>query len=151
MGYLEQNNAVLKRAFSGLVQQERAAAQAAMERALEQAINYAMEIHENDPVHQQHEDLNGSYAWLVTRKGQEVSRGYYSGGLDSTMNFVAWMNAELDKLASNHKFSGWLGFLVIAQPEFFDFEFEEGVVHATADKLADDFPVYFKFMQSAAI
>lgn len=151
MGYIGQNNETIKRALARLAVEERSAAKAAMERALEQAINYAMEIHQNDSTHHEHEDLNCAYGWLVTHKNREVSRGYYDGGDDSVMNFKAWMDKELDTIAGSHRSDAWLGFLVVAQPEFFDYDFEEGVLHATADKLAEDFPVYFKFMTRAAL
>lgn len=150
MNYVASNIQKLKAAQTRI----KAAADEAIKGAyiswLANAYQLAMDIHESDPVHHTHIKSPGSYGWVIIHRNREVERRIYNGVRNPEWNFVAWMNSELDDIVQKSRVDGWLGVMVICMAGKFDWDFEEGVVHAVMDMNGKNFPmiVHRKFMKA---
>ena len=132
------NNDVIKNAFRRLTMTKDETIRAAMYGILEDAVQYALEIH--DEIHQEHVAIGDTYGWMLVHnhKIQEVA-------VVSTSNNRGEATDLLQNYLKELPAKGWVGVVMagMAKPSFFSVRYEEHILDETVQITRQNFFEYF--------
>ena len=132
------NNDVINKAFKRLTMTKDEAIKAAMYGILEDAVQYALEIH--DDSHPEHVAIGDTYGWMLVRnhKIQEIA-------VVSTDNNRGEATDLLQRYLKELPTKGWVGVVMagMAKPSFFSVRYEEKILGETVQITRQNFFEYF--------
>lgn len=132
------NNAVINNAFKRMKMTKDEAIRSAMYGILEDAVQYALEIH--DEIHQEHVAIGDTYGWMLVHnhKIQEVA-------VVSTSNNRGEATDLLRNYLKELPAKGWAGVVMagMAKPSFFSIRYEEKILDETVQITRQNFFEYF--------
>jgi hypothetical protein len=134
------NDKVIKSAFSRLVANKDTIICNAMYGILEDAVNVALGLHEEDGEHPGHLEIGDTYGWLLMHDGRIKEAVVKS--IDPNIGDA------LDQLYEEAAFTydkGWVGIVMAGMhPNYFSIRFETEVLSETIQITKDNFFDYFK-------
>lgn len=141
----KRNDDVIKRAFRTLVGSRDAAIEAGMRSLMQNAMLYAIGIHDN--THYGHRITANSYGWLLMHNGSTVdivvNEGRHGEGR---------ARDDLMEVSREAKQTGWVGILLASMEAetdrsgnvYFVVEYEQDILRETQESIKDSFNRYFK-------
>ena len=145
MSYLRENNRKIDKAFQRLVLQKDEIIKAGMLRLMDDAMAYAISIH--DSTHWGHRSTGDSYGWALVHNGGivalKVNTGHHGEGE---------AERQLRQAVGSVRSTGWVGILLASlrvendrqSSILFQIDYEIGVLNFTQDEIKDYFTNYFK-------
>lgn len=136
------NNKTIDSAFKRFVLDKDEAIRSAMYGILEDAVQVALSLHEDDGEHEQHLIIGDTYGWLLMHNGnvEEVAVVSTSRNEGDTMD-------QLREEAAFITEKGWVGIVMAgmqAQQTYFSIRFENKILNRTIRITKDNFFQYFK-------
>ena len=137
------NNDTIKNAFARLIASKDEKITAAMYGMLEDAVQIALEIHENDPRHHNHLVIGDTYGWMLVHN-HRIQEIMVVSTEDNEGKATDQLRAYLKELPEK----GWAG-VVMAGMEtmdgftYFSYRFERIVLEQTARITKENFFQYF--------
>lgn len=145
MGYESSNRRVIKKAFEKLKNNKDAIIEDGMSRLLNDAVAYAISIH--DIEHFGHRTTGNTYGWALLLDGV-IKRIWTNAGRHGQGD----AEEQLREVSRMAKQSGWVGIILSSmylsfgrrKPIYFEVDYELGVIYMTQDEIKDHFTEYFK-------
>ena len=132
------NNDVINKAFRRLTMTKDETIRAAMYGILEDAVQYALQIH--DDSHPEHVAIGDTYGWMLVHdhKIQEIA-------VVSTSNNRGEVTDLLRNYLKELPAKGWAGVVMagMAKPSFFSIRYEEKILDETVQITRQNFFEYF--------
>ena len=138
------NQKTIERAFNRLVANKNEVIESAMYSILEDAVKYALELHEEDANnggnHDKHLLVGDTYGWLLMHNGSVVEAVVVSlpenegDAMDQLREEAAFIDEK-----------GWVGIVMAGMhPEYFSIRFENLVLDEVINNVERNFFKYFK-------
>lgn len=139
MGYREENDKKIDAAFLRLTQMKDQFILNALTRAMEKALDTALDIHETLGLNL-HLTVGDDYGWMICHNGVPVGERIYSaaenyGTAKAQLESLMWMTTDV----------GWDAVLMAGmQAAHYHSETEEDILRTTIDELADQMAGIFR-------
>lgn len=144
-GFEQRNERCIQRAFKRLSARKDAIVEDGMSRLLNDAVAYAISIHDYE--HFGHRITGNSYGWALLFDGS-IKRIWTNEGRHGQGD----AEDQLRSVAQGVRKGGWVGIILSSmsmsfgrrKPIYFEVDFEMGVLESTKDEIADYFKDYFR-------
>jgi hypothetical protein len=134
------NNKVIESAFERFVTNKDTIIRNAMYGLLEDAVQIALRLHEEDGEHPKHLEIGDTYGWILMHNGRIEEAVVKS--IDPNIGDT------LDQLYEEAAFTyekGWVGIVMAGmKPNYFSIRFETKILAETISITKDNFFEYFK-------